>query len=164
MPLLLARIDDRLVHGQVVIGCCEGLRARRILLCDGEVAADPVLRGLFALATPEEIALEMLDEAATPSRLAELEASGDGAATILLVARSATMLRLAERGVPLQSVNLGGAHVRPGAEEMWPGFFVDADDRAALRGLIERGIAVRVQTVPGALCIDAAPRLGVAAR
>ena len=43
MALLMARIDDRLVHGQVVVGCCEPLQARRLLVCD-ELDWNAVLR------------------------------------------------------------------------------------------------------------------------
>jgi mannose/fructose/N-acetylgalactosamine-specific phosphotransferase system component IIB len=159
LSLLMARIDDRLVHGQVVIGCCEPLRARRLLLCDAAVAADPVLKGFFALATPEEIALEVHDVPASLARLEELERAGEAATTILLVARSTTMLRLCEGGATVERVHLGGAHARPGADELWPGFFLDLEDRAALRALLARGIEVQVQTVPGAACVDATGRL-----
>ena len=159
MSLLLARIDDRLVHGQVVVGCCESLRVSRILLCDDTVAGDSILRGLFALATPTGVAFEVRRVADTPARLEELERSGEANSTLLLVARSVIMLRLVQLGAKIQEVNLGGAHGGTEATELWPGFFLIDDDRAALGALIDRGVQVKVQTVPGAGCIDAAARL-----
>lgn len=155
MALLLARIDDRLVHGQVVVGCCEPLRARRILLCDDEVAADPLQQKLFAAATPPEIQLEVHTLESASSRLGALEAEGEAEATILLVAGCAGMRALVESGAPVGSVNLGGLHQRTDTTELWPGFFLDARDRADLRSVLDLGIPVEVQTVPGAPCIDA---------
>lgn len=159
MPLLLARIDDRLVHGQVVVGCCEPLRARRILLCDDQVATDSILRGLFGLATPAGVVFEVQKVDGTPARLEELERSGEASSTMLLVARSAVMLRLVESGASIPEVNLGGVHGSTEATEVWPGFFLTPQDRAALGGLIARGVRVQVQTVPGAPSVDAAARL-----
>ena len=57
---LLARIDDRLIHGQVVVGCCEPLGARRILLVDDPVAMDPFQRKLYRAGVPPEVAVEFL--------------------------------------------------------------------------------------------------------
>lgn len=159
MPLLLARIDDRLVHGQVVVGCCEPLHVRRILLSDDQVATDSILRGLFGLATPAGVVFEVRKVDDTRARLEELERSGEAISTMLLVARSVVMLRLLESGASIAEVNLGGAHGGAQAAELWPGFFLEAQDRAALSALIARGVRVRVQTVPGAPSIDAAARL-----
>lgn len=164
MSLLLARIDDRLVHGQVVVGCCEPLKAARILLCDDAVAADAMLRGLFGLATPVGVELEVRGVAATPARLGELEATGEDASTILLVAHSTVMLQLVEAGARIDEVNLGGVHAGAEGMELWPGFFVGAADRAALQTLVESGVRVLVQSVPGASCIDASPRLRASTR
>ena len=160
MALLLARIDDRLVHGQVVLGCCERLRAQRLLLCDDAVASDSVLQSLFALATPPHIELEVIGFEAAIARLRALEQSGAAAVTILLVARCEQMLRLVEAGAGIVEVNLGGVHARDGAVELWPGFFLDAADRRALSAMLVRGVSVQVQTVPGAACVDAAILLG----
>ena len=159
MRLVLARIDDRLVHGQVVVGCCEPLRARRVVLCDDEVAADPLQSSLYQAATPPEIELEVLSLEAAASRLRELEEGGFAVPTILVVGSPQAMLALHERGVGLESVNLGGLHHRPGRVEHWPGIFVDEAELDALRELVRRGLSILVQTVPGAPAIDATPAL-----
>jgi PTS system sorbose-specific IIB component len=159
VSLLLARIDDRLVHGQVVVGCCVPLRARRIILCDEEVAGDPLQRSLYRAATPPEIDLEVLGVEAAVRSLRELEATEGASTTILVVGSASGMLELQRQGVALGTINLGGLHYRPGRVERWPGFFVDDEELDALQKLVRGGLRVEVQSVPGAPVIDATSAL-----
>jgi PTS system mannose-specific IIB component len=153
--LILARIDDRLIHGQVVVGCAEPAHADRILLADAEAAADPLQATLYRAAVPPSIQVEVLDPDAAVHRLSELEAARDPHPTILVAGSPATMLRMVEAGAPIEVVNLGGLHFHEGAREAWPGYYLDAGQRADLRALLRRGVRIEVQTVLGAPCLDA---------
>lgn len=154
MALLMARIDDRLIHGQVIVGCCGPLRVRRLLLCDDGVASDPLQERIYAAAVPPEIGAEFLNIEDGARRLRELETTSGLEHTLLVVGSCENMARLAESGAPLERVTIGGLHHRAGASERWPGFFLDANDLARLRGLRRRGIAVELQTVPSADRLD----------
>jgi len=144
---LLARIDDRLIHGQVVVGCCEPLGARRILLVDDPVAMDPFQRKLYRAGVPPEVAVEFLTVAQVGSRLAELSRAGELDAVVVVVARARVMDGLRAGGVCFRSVQLGGAHMHEGATEIVDGFFLDEADRSALRSLIDDGTSVVIQPV-----------------
>jgi len=159
VALVMARIDDRLVHGQVIVGCCEPLDADRLLVCDTTVAADALRRSLFTAAAPPEIEIEFVDP---EHALDRVQAARDDAAhdTILLTRDAHTMGRLVEAGAVLEHVVIGGAHDGPETTEITDGYFLTRADRVALRTMIGRGVSVCFQPVPGSPVVDAAPILG----
>lgn len=148
MNLVMARVDDRLVHGQVVLGCCPALGASRVMLCSDEVAADPLLARVYRAAAPPGIQVEILDREATRARLSS--ADDDRQPTILVAASISDLLWLVASGSPLTSVTLGGLHRRAGAREVWPGVYLTPTDLGDLRQLLGRRLRVQVQSVPGA--------------
>jgi mannose/fructose/N-acetylgalactosamine-specific phosphotransferase system component IIB len=144
---LLARIDDRLIHGQVVVGCCEPLGARRILLVDDGVSGDPLQQKLYRTGVPPEVVVEFLALFHVPVRLQELSVAEDLGGVVVVVARAGVMDELRAVGVRFSRVQLGGAHMRDGSTEILDGFFLDESDRSALRNLIESGTEVVIQPV-----------------
>lgn len=157
-PTLFARIDDRLIHGQVVVGCCEPLDAHRILVVDDEMAEDSFQQRIYAAAVPPDIAVEFLSVDDAAARLRELV--GRSPTTIIvLTADCLTMARLVREDVGLNRVCVGGLHYREGAVEVWPGFFLDAENRDALREIAAQDVEVVVQSVPGNEAVAALPAL-----
>ena len=75
MSLRLVRIDDRLIHGQVVAGWLRALGARRIVIVDDATAGDEFLREVLTLAAPQGVPVEVLDLAGGAARCIELAAS-----------------------------------------------------------------------------------------
>ena len=67
MPIVLCRIDDRLIHGQVVLGWGRPLGIERIVLVNDEVAASPWEQDLYRMAVPAEIELRFASIAAATS-------------------------------------------------------------------------------------------------
>ncbi len=160
MTLLMARIDDRLVHGQVIVGCCEPLEGRRIVVCDEVVARDPVRQSLFAAAVPPDIEVEFLDLPHCAPRLQDLSNRGEDTRTILLTRDCATMRGLVESDVGIDRVVVGGLHRRPGAVEIVEGFHLTERDRDDLVAVLRADCRVGFQPVPGATEVDAESVLG----
>ena len=144
---LLARIDDRLIHGQVVVGCCEPLGARRIVLVDDAVASDELQQKLYRAGVPPEVAVDFVAVDVTGALLARIAERGELDDVVVVVARARVMDRLRDAGVEFRCVQLGGAHARADAAELTPGFFLDASDRAALLALLDAGVEVVIQPV-----------------
>ncbi len=154
MNLVLARVDDRLIHGQVAIACRDATGARRMILANGEAAADALQRQLYRAAVPPSVELEILDLQEAARRLRELDARGDQVPTLLVTESPQDMLALVEAGAPIRSVNLGGLHHHQGSRERWSGFFLDPEQEQAVRTLLARGIEVIAQTVPRSPAVD----------
>lgn len=147
MPIVLARVDDRLIHGQVTVGWSERLRPDHIILASNEIAADPWQSRVYASSVPPSIAVSVLSLA----RAAAALRSGDVAdqRTIVLTATPAEMSDLAHLGAPLPAVNIGGMHFGTGKVEMLPFVFIDRLDLEAMRRLLATGLALFAQQVPG---------------
>lgn len=147
MPIVLARIDDRLVHGQVVIGWGRPLGADLILLVDGEVAASAWEQDIYRMAVPDgmEIVFVSLDEAA--QRLPAWAASQSR--VLVLTGDVATMAALRDQLPELvREVNIGGLHYRPGREERLRYVYLAPTDAALLRAMAEGGALITAQDLP----------------
>ena len=148
MPLELFRIDDRLIHGQVVVGWGQPMRLGFIVLVDDEVASSEWERELYRMGVPPEVdvVFETVDGAA--SRIEEF--AKDPRPGILLTGDVESMARLAELCGRVRTVNLGGIHHRTGRVQKLRYIFLAPEEEGALRALEQTGIAVTAQDVPGA--------------
>lgn len=147
MPVVLARVDDRLIHGQVTVGWSERLRPDRIILASNAIAADPWQSRVYASSVPPTIAVSVVSLARAASALRAPEAAAER--TIILTGSPTEMSDLAHLGAPLPAVNLGGMHFGAGKIEMLPFVFVDRRDLEAMRRLLAAGLALTAQQVPG---------------
>lgn len=147
MPVVLARIDDRLIHGQVTVGWSPRIRPTHIVLANNDVAADPWQSRVYASSVPPGIETSTLSIAAAAAFLARRECA-EGRC-LLLTASPGEMAELVRLGAPLARVNLGGVHFKPGRVEMLPWVYVDRQDVVAMRRLLENGIEINAQQVPG---------------
>lgn len=152
MSLVLARIDDRLVHGQVVLVWGQSLSASALLVADDAVAGNPWERELMGT-TAEDMEVEVVAIAELPARL-EIEKERAGA-TILLLRSPAAALAAVEAGAVIEELNLGGLHFAPGKEKILEYLYLDDKDRLALSTLQQRGVRLVAQDVPASRPIDA---------
>ncbi len=149
--VVLARIDDRFIHGQVTVGWGQALRPDHLVLANTEIAADPWQSRVYASSAPPSLGVSVL----TPQDAAANLRDDDGALgrarrVIVITGSPADMLAIVDGGVALTRVNIGGMHFAPGKQEIVPSVWVDRNDLAALRLLRTREIALNVQSLPGA--------------
>lgn len=145
MPIVLARIDDRLIHGQVAHGW-SALRATLFVVVSDGLRADPGLAELYLVAVPEGARGRVVSvaEALEPSFREET----DRERAILVFPGTDEALRLVAGGFPLAELNVGGLHFAEGKREFLPYLFWDDADRARLRELAARGLKLVAQDLP----------------
>ena len=147
MSLVLHRIDDRLIHGQVVVGWGQPLNVAFILLVDDGVATSEWEQELYRMGVPPEMEVHFLSVHDALAQLPRYEE--DPRHGILLTGDIDTMRRLVKGG-NITSVNLGGVHHRAGRTQRLRYVFLSTDEENALRELATRGVTVSAQDVPGA--------------
>jgi mannose/fructose/N-acetylgalactosamine-specific phosphotransferase system component IIB len=147
MPVALARIDDRMIHGQVTVGWGQQLRPDIILLANNAIAADPWQQRVYAASVPPEIGVAILPVAEAAARLARAEETGES--VLLLTGSPGEMAELVRLGAPIDRVNVGGLHFSAGKYEMLPFVYVDRQDLVGLSRLLEQGVNLTAQQVPG---------------
>jgi len=146
MTIVVARIDDRLVHGQVVIGWGRPLNIGRIALVDDGVAASEFEQDLYRMAAPPEVEVEFLTEAAAPERVTVLGSLPER--VLVLTGTVAGMTSLARATAAIRAVNLGGVHDGPGRREYLRFLYLTDAERADLEALAAGGVLVSAQDLP----------------
>jgi len=157
VALELYRIDDRLIHGQVVVGWGQPLDLRFIVLVDDEVASSDWEQELYRMGVPADmdVYFDHVDDA-----VHNLERyQQDSRSGLLLTGDIDTMTRLVDATGAIGNVNLGGIHHRQGRTQRLRYVFLTRDEEGQLRALAERGVSVSAQDVPAARPIPLAEML-----
>jgi mannose/fructose/N-acetylgalactosamine-specific phosphotransferase system component IIB len=148
MSIALLRVDERLIHGQVVVGWGGQLHPDRIVVVDDDLAASDWEQELYILGLPPEVTAEFASVEDGRHLLDEWRASTD---TIFVLTRNiATMLNLA-RGGALRGaeINIGGIHHAAGRREALPYVYLSESESDALRALAAEGADVSARDLPG---------------
>ncbi len=148
MSIVLTRVDDRLIHGQVVVGWVQALRVKRIALIDDDVRANAWERELYSLGVPPNLEVEFLSVDEAAEALAAWDQ--DGEKTLLLVGNVDTAVRLCERTGLVKKINIGGLHEGDRRSQRLNYVYVSEDEAAMLRRLQDSGVEVTAQDVPTA--------------
>lgn len=148
MGIQLYRIDDRLIHGQVVVGWGQPHNIRFLVLVDDLVASSDWEKELYRMAVPPEMEIYFADVESAVRDHARY--ASDPRPGILITGDIASMLRLVKGVKAIGSVNLGGIHHRAGRAEKVRYVFLTPDEEDQLRALESSGVEVTAQDVPSA--------------
>lgn len=158
MPIVLARIDDRLIHGQVVVGWIPHARVEEAVVVSNAVAADQTQAILMALAMPEGVALKCLGIKAAASYLAGEEAK---ARRLLVLAPGPfEILGMQDCGIKFERVNIGGLHYTAGRVQLGKAIFLSELDKEALREIGRRGTLLEGRAIPSDRELDILKLIG----
>jgi PTS system mannose-specific IIB component/fructoselysine and glucoselysine-specific PTS system IIB component len=144
----LFRIDDRLIHGQVVVGWGQPLDLTFIVLVDDEVASSEWEQELYRMGVPPEMDVHFHTVEEAAERMPHYQS--DDRRGALLTGDIDTMARLIGLTRGITRVNLGGIHHRAGRTQRLRYVFLAPDEEKALRSLAARGVDVSAQDVPAA--------------
>ena len=144
--IVLSRIDDRLILGQVVECWVNFLKATRIVVADDRVAANAFQRTIMELSVPQglKVTISKIEDICDQLREAALEADR----ILLLFSNPVDVVRAVKSGLDCRALNIGGMHYIPGKRKLMDVLAVDDADLAALKELSAQGIKVDIQTVP----------------
>jgi PTS system mannose-specific IIB component/fructoselysine and glucoselysine-specific PTS system IIB component len=147
MAIALFRVDDRLIHGQVVIGWGVPLGIDRIVLVDDQVSTSPWEQDLYRMAVSPDLDVRFVTIGEAAGRLAEWQA--DASRSLVLTGDLDTMAALyaAAPGV-VHHINLGGVHHRPGRRERLPYLYLSDDELRNLISLEQAGADISAQDLP----------------
>ncbi|HEV7387985.1 MAG TPA: PTS sugar transporter subunit IIB [Gemmatimonadaceae bacterium] len=148
MGIHLYRIDDRLIHGQVVVGWGQPLNIRLLVLVDDMVAASDWEKELYRMAVPPEMEVVFAD---VPTAIRDHQKyASDARPALILSGDIASMYGLVKGVKAIGSVNLGGIHHRAGRSEKLRYIYLTPDEEQQLRDLEAAGVEVTAQDVPSA--------------
>jgi PTS system mannose-specific IIB component/fructoselysine and glucoselysine-specific PTS system IIB component len=147
MPVVLFRVDDRLIHGQVVIGWGRPLGVDRIVLVDDQVSTSPWEQDLYRMALAPEMDVRFVTIGEAASRLHDWQA--DAGRILVLTGDLDTMAALyAAAPAAVRHINLGGVHHRPGRRERLPYLYLTDEELKNLQALEQAGADISAQDLP----------------
>lgn len=142
--ILLARVDDRLIHGQVMTAWMKRLPAKQIIVVDDKTAGDDFMTSVLSMAAPQGVKVHVF----TCEKAAELLKKGVKNPSILLAKTPLTYRRLIEDGVELEAVNIGGMGINQERTTLHKNIAASPQEREAMKFMLSRGIDVKIQVIP----------------
>lgn len=145
MEIVLARIDDRLIHGQVATVWSKESKCNRIIVCSDEVANDALRKTLLVQIAPPGIKVNVLniDKAVDAYKNPKY----DSFKSLLLFTNPTDVLRMVEKGVDIKSVNIGGMCFKEGKKQITSAVSVDQKDVNAFKTLHDKEIELEIRMV-----------------
>lgn len=148
MSIELHRIDDRLIHGQVVVGWGQPLGIQFIVLVDDDVAASTWEQELYRMGVPPNVTVYFHAVADMPSCYPDY--AGDARRGMLLTGSVESMYRLVGAVPSITEVNVGGVHHAAGRTQRLRYVFLTPQEESLLREMTARGIRVTARDLPTA--------------
>lgn len=145
MALKLVRIDDRLIHGQVVAIWLRSIHVDRIVIVDDKTARDDFMKELMVLAAPQGVPVEVHGTVEGAQRVAQIAATSEDA--FVLMKSPVTALALREAGVPFSVLNVGGMGAGPGRRTLYKNISANDEELQAMRALEAMGTRVELRIV-----------------
>lgn len=141
----LVRVDNRLIHGQVVEAWLPHLKVSRVVVADEEASQSPLVRSAMALAVHHAIDVQI-----QPLQVVDFRAlSQDAVSTLVLIREVEGVVEARDRGLPVARLNVGNVHFAEGRRKVSPSVFLSQRELDQLRMLSESGAEVEARAVPG---------------
>ncbi len=149
MPVLFARVDDRLIHGQIVQAWLPELNIDEVVVPCPREQEHNINPNLLRLSLPYEYELTILPPQKCVSYIEQSKKR-----LMLLMNSLQDLQPLLEDGLTIKSVNIGGMHFKSGAQKLAENVFVDEQDKRTLKILNDLGIEIETRAVPNSKSIS----------
>ena len=145
------RIDDRLIHGQIVASWISYLECKEIVVADDKAAMDTFQQALLKIAVPGSVKLQILKVSDAAIFLSKLSDSDN----VLLILRDVdSALALVEAGYKPNMINVGNVGAAKGKKQYFKSICLDDDDIEKYHKLNNAGVELITQVVPNEKSID----------
>ncbi len=146
MPnIVLTRIDNRLIHGQVATQWASTVGANLLLVANDKVANDKFRQGLMDMAAPSFAQTRYFTLEKT---INVIHKASDAQKIAIICESPSDVLTLVQGGVPITKVNIGNMHMAEGKRQVATVVAVDDKDVEAFRKLQELGVELEIRKVP----------------
>lgn len=146
MPIIHARVDERLIHGQVATVWTNSLGAQRIMVVNDVAVKDQMQIGALKMAKPAGIKLSILSKRKAVEKILANHYEDE---KVFLITKDITdMAYLIDNGIPLKSFNVGNMSQKEGSKAIKKSVSVTDDDITTIKRLIDEGIEITAQMIP----------------
>lgn len=144
MSIVLARIDDRLIHGQVMTSWLNYTGANKIIVIDDVTANDSFLTMILKSLVPANIQIVVCTQKQSIDEFNNLSSADK---VIVLSKTPEPYVNLVKNGVALPWINIGGMGIRPGRSTLYKNIAASDEEKEQIKYLILKGLDVKIQMV-----------------
>lgn len=146
MPIVAVRIDDRLIHGQIVQGWLKNIDIDKIVVASDTVVSDSMQVMLMSMAVPSNVEFEIkkVDDVAD----AIISGDYDQKKVMVLVSNPKDIVEMMEKGAVIKSVNVGGMHFVHGKKQLLCNLSIDDEDVKNLYTIHLKGAELEGRVLP----------------
>ena len=155
--IVLTRIDDRLIHGQVMTSWLTNTGANKIMVVDDLVAEDEFMKAVLKSCVPEGVQLAVYSVEDAVARLQQGFAAQDR--VIILVKYPKTLYDMMHRGIQFGGINIGGMAVNAGRRKFYKNIAASDEERQILKDMTAAGVRVEIQITAQDPVVDVAKLL-----
>jgi PTS system mannose-specific IIB component len=148
--VLWFRIDNRLVHGQIIEAWLPHIRAKTLLVANDELASDDLRQEIMSLAVPSGITFLCCTVSDAPAILQRVRQDDPDQHVLILFSDCADARTAHKNGLAFTLVNVGNLHYGPGKEQVCEHIALGAEDRSCLKYFSEHGVEIDFRCVPSA--------------
>jgi mannose/fructose/N-acetylgalactosamine-specific phosphotransferase system component IIB len=135
------RIDDRLIHGQVIVGWLPEIKPENLVVVNDNVAEDAMRQDLMSLSVPPDVELEFYSTS-------DITDEDVNESSFILVSSPKDAWECLQKGIKPERFNVGGMHSKDGKEEIFEALHVDDEDRKYFDLIIKSGVEPIFQPTP----------------
>lgn len=143
--IVLTRVDDRLIHGQVISGWLRHTKGNRIVIVDEDLAKDEFMLGILEMAAPPGVPVSAYTVAEATEYLTSDKS--DNARIIVLVKSPLVVVDLVKSKVPIEYVNIGGMGSSPKRKKLYKNIQASPEEIDAMKELVDLGVEVEFRVV-----------------
>ncbi|NLZ75268.1 MAG: PTS sugar transporter subunit IIB [Erysipelotrichia bacterium] len=149
--IIFVRVDDRLIHGQVVNAWLNVYTNVRNIMCiDDFSSKDPFMQKMFQLLIPKEKTVEIKSVEGAVETLKK----GLDKPTMIIAKSPSTIKTLIDAGIDIDKFNIGGMGMSGKRKKFYQSISADENEKEIMQELINKGIKIEIQTVPTNPCYD----------
>lgn len=146
MNIVATRVDERLIHGQVMASWSKRLQLARIVVVDNQIAKDDFMKTVLSMSAPAGMQIDILSVKGAANTV---KSDADSANTMLLFKRISAALELARElqgsSSKMAELNLGNLGSVPGRVQVTKNNFLSEEERTQIRELQDLGVNVFLQ-------------------
>lgn len=146
--MILVRIDNRLIHGQIIETWLPYTGAKMVIVANDELSHDVLQQEIMALAIPQAVSSSFVGVDNVIQAVTDSGASSDGPDAIVLFSSCTDARRAFDAGFGFDVLNIGNVHYSPGKKQVSPSVALSDEDESCLRHLTRKGVELDFRCVP----------------
>jgi len=157
MELVLVRIDNRLIHGQVSTTWVQNHRIDHLIVANDAAAKNPMEKSVLKMAKPRTVNKLDILTVAEAANLIKADKTKDRTMVVSRVPQD--IKGLIEAGIEIQEIYVGNMHGAPGKSQLDQTVFADQEEVDTLKGFVAKGITLTSQMTPSSPKTDLVKKL-----